>query len=91
MVEVVEVVEVFVLTLDPPHFVLQRAQHCSVMEAGTGEIRSFSEEPASQPSNQAGRCKNFDEMKVIIRLDRTSVSDWRDVRRPERDASSMLA
>ena len=47
--EVVEVVEVFVLTLHHPHFVLQRVQHCSVMEAGTGEIRSFSEEPAIQP------------------------------------------
>ena len=49
VVEMVEVVEVFVLTLDPPHFVLQRAQHCSVMEAGTGEIRSFSEEQPGRP------------------------------------------
>ena len=49
VVEVVEVVEVFVLTLHPPHFVLQRAQHCSVMEAGTGEIRSFSEEQPGRP------------------------------------------
>ena len=42
-------VVVVVLTLHHPHFVLQRAQHCSVTEAGTGEIRSFSEEPAIQP------------------------------------------